>query len=567
VNEGDRVAGGVLPVAEMGLDEHPPCLLYVPDHPRRRVHRMDPPAEDVHEHLLCDGDVEPGLFAHDGSLAGHAADSSVRVGGPTCRPVQSVLVVATVTEKLERILEREAPVWDVRPVPPEARRLSGVDFAVLWGDLGIGLLVLVTGALLVPSLGLAQALLAILIGSTLGCIPLALVGLAGAREGVPGMVLLRPVLGVRGSYLPTVFNIAQLIGWTAFELWAMALVASRITGPMFGRDSFFLWLAVAAVVCLLLSLGGPVPVVRRWMKRFGVWVLGAVAVWITIRLLTDLDLPALWARPGAGGLPFWSAVDLVIVMPVSWIPLVADYNRFARRPARAAAGTYLGYLLSNVWFYSLGALLVLGAAVGVPSVTGVAEGVLAVVGGSVVLVVLLVGETDEAFADIYSAAVSSQNLAPRVSQRAAIVGISAVGVAGAAWLFGQPGEGIQSYEFFLFLLGSIFVPLFGVFVADYFVVRRDRSYRSEALFDRRGPYRYTGGFNLSAVLAWFLGFAVYHWIVPTGPAGWQAAVESVFESLGLPFPLFGGAAPASILAFAVAFGIHAILAGLSRRSR
>src|ERR687895_935658 len=170
--------------------------------------------------------------------------------------------MATVTERLERVLEREAPAWDVRPVAPEMRRLSGIDLAVLWGDLGIGLLVLVTGALLVPALGLPQALLAIVVGSVVGCVPLALVGLAGAREGVPGMVLLRPVLGVRGSYLPTVFNIAQLVGWTAFELWAMALVASRITGPLFGADSFYLWLGVVTVVCLLLSLGGPVLVVR-----------------------------------------------------------------------------------------------------------------------------------------------------------------------------------------------------------------------------------------------------------------------------------------------------------------
>jgi cytosine/uracil/thiamine/allantoin permease len=148
-----------------------------------------------------------------------------------------------------------------------------------------------------------------------------------------------------------------------------------------------------------------------------------------------------------------------------------------------------------------------------------------------------------------------------------IVVVSAIGVAGAAWLFGQPGEGIQSYEFFLFLIGSIFVPLFGVFVADYFVARRGRPYRGEALFDPDGRYRYTSGFNLAALLAWFLGFAVYHWIVPTGPAGWQRAVESAFEALGLPFPLFGGAAPASIAAFAVAFSIHVLLgAGRSRRT-
>src|SRR5262245_57264585 len=117
---------------------------------------------------------------------------------------------------------------DIQPVRPEERRLSGLDLAVLWGDLAVGLLVLVTGALLVPALGLPSALLAIVVGSVIGCIPLALVGLAGAREGLPGMMLFRPVLGVRGSYVPSVFNIVQLTGWTGVELWGMSVEGSRL---------------------------------------------------------------------------------------------------------------------------------------------------------------------------------------------------------------------------------------------------------------------------------------------------------------------------------------------------
>jgi putative hydroxymethylpyrimidine transporter CytX len=470
--------------------------------------------------------------------------------------------VATVTERLERVIEREAPSWGVRPTGQEVRRLSGLDFAVLWGDLGIGLLVLVTGALLVPALGFPRALVAILVGSAIGCVPLALVGRAGAREGVPGMVLLRPALGTRGSYLPTLLNIVQLIGWTAFEFWAMALVATRVTGS----GGFALWLAVVAAVCLLLSLGGPVVVVRRWMARFGVWVVAGVAAYLTLRLVLATDLGALWSQPGTGGFPtFWPAVDLVIAMPISWIPLVADYNRFARRGVTSARGTFAGYFLANVWFYALGALLILTARAPGPSVAGVADGIVALAGGTVLLVVLLVGETDEAFADIYSAAVSAQNLAPGLRQRAGVVLVTALGVGGAAWLSGLPDQGVLTYELFLFLIGSIFVPLFGVFLADYHVLHRGRGYRGEALFDHRGPYRYAGGFRPAAVGAWLLGFAAYHWTAPTALPGWSAAVERVFADwLGLPFPLFDGGVPASIVAFVAGFGGYLGLVGVGR---
>lgn len=457
--------------------------------------------------------------------------------------------MASVTKRLEDVIEREAPAWGVRPTTDEVRRLGEVDFAILWGDLGLGLLVLVAGGLLVPSLGLPQALLAIAIGSLLGCIPLALVGRAGAREGVPGMVLLRRVLGVRGSYVPSVLNILQLLGWTAFELWAMALIASRVTGPILGVDSFYVWLGVAAVVCMLLSLGGPVLVVRRWMERFGVWVLAAAAAWISFRVLTTADLGALWSRPGDGSfVTFGGGVDLVIAMPVSWIPLVADYSRFARRGVSSARGTYVGYVLANVWFYALGALLVLvGGAI--PSPSGIGDGILTFAAGAVVLVVLLVGETDEAFADIYSASVSAQNLSPRLNQRVAIVGVSAIGVGVAAWLFSLPGEGYLTYEGFLLLIGSVFVPLFGVFLADYYVGHRGRY----------GDARPADGARVAALVPWALGFVTFHLFAAVGPSGWLSALGEAFASIGLEHPLLGGMVPGSVVSFAVAFGVAALV--------
>src|SRR5207249_4127683 len=349
------------------------------------------------------------------------------------------------------------------PVPPEHRRLSGLDFTVLWGDLAIGLLVLLTGAFLVPGLGFPMALLAIVVGSAIGCIPLALVAYAGAGEAVPTMVLFRSVLGVRGSYLPSILNIVQLVGWTGFELWAMSLVANQMSIRVFGFSNKWLWLGVVAVVCTLLALGGPILVVRRWLERFGAWVVVAVALWITIRVLSTSDLGAMWRRPGTGGLPFWLGVDLVIAQPVSWLPLVADYTRFARTRRGAALGTYAGYAVGNLWFYVLGALLVLGAGLNDATPAGLAQAMASLAGGWIVLLTLLVGETDEAFADIYSAAVSAQNLRERLPQRAAIVAFAAAGVTLAAWLGSRPSLALGNYESFLFLLGSVFVPLFGTF--------------------------------------------------------------------------------------------------------
>jgi putative hydroxymethylpyrimidine transporter CytX len=450
-----------------------------------------------------------------------------------------------VTRRLEDVLEREAPQWGIVPVPPSRRRLSTIDLAVLWGDLSIGLLVLVSGALLVPGLGLPRAFLAILVGSGLGCLPLAFVGLAGAREGVPGMVLFRPVLGRRGSYLPTAANLVQLVGWSAFEFWAMARVGNAVGRDLFGVDAPLGWLVVVAVVCTALALAGPIFAVRRWLERFGVWIVAGVAVWISIRIATVGDLGELWSRPGTGGWPFWLAVDLVIAMPVSWLPLVADFNRFARDERGAFVGTFGSYALGNIWFYALGALLVVAGGAGA-DVLDIGTTIGAAAGGVVVLLALLAGETDQAMANVYSGAVSILNVRPDWSQRGLVLAVGTVGFALAATV---RDDAIVTFETFLFLIGSLFVPLFAVFLAHW-GVRSHGRYGRAALFDRALP-----GVRARAVIVWAAGFLVYQWCAPTALDWWSGALERVLHGwLGLPFPLVGGsAAGASLPSFAVTF--------------
>jgi putative hydroxymethylpyrimidine transporter CytX len=465
--------------------------------------------------------------------------------------------MASVTERLGEALEREAPVWGIRPVPRDRRRFSAFDVGVLWGDLSIGLLVLVSGALLVPALGLPFAVLAIVLGTAIGCLPLALVGFAGAREGVPGMVLFRPVLGRRGSYLPSAANLIQLIGWTAFEFWAMARVANAVSVDLLGLDGWFVWLIIVAVICTALALAGPVFTVRRWLERFGAWVVAAVAAWITVRVIAVGELGELWSRPGTGGLPFWAAVDLVVAMPVSWLPLVADFNRFARDERRSALATYGSYAAGNAWFYLLGALLVLAAGA-TPDVLDVGTTIAATAGGAVVLIALLVGESDQAMANLYSGAVSVQNVAPSVRQRPLIVGLGLTGFAIAALL---SADAAGTFEVFLFLIGSVFVPLFGVFAAD--LMLRGWRYGEPALFEEAPD-----GVRWRAVVPWVVGFVVYQWCVPTGPGWWIDGVERILDGwLGLPFPLITGVpVGASVPSFVVAFASAIALGGRRLRA-
>ena len=445
---------------------------------------------------------------------------------------------------------REIPA-SITPVPADRRTLSPIDVGILWNDLSLGLLVLVTGGLLVPALGLPVAIGAIVVGTVLGCVPLAAVALAGAREGLPGMVLFRPVLGRSGSFLPSALNVAQLLGWTAVEFWAMGRLANSLSVDLLGVDAFGLWLAVIAVGCTALAVGGPVLVVKRFLERFGTWIVIASGVGLTVSLVTSPPPVEGWAA-ATGGLPFLLAVDLVIVMPVSWLPLVADSTRFARDEAGVFTATFVGYAIGNVWFYLLGALLVLQA-VAQPDAQSTGRAIAGLTGGAVLVLGLLVGEAPNAFANVYSAAVSTLNVVPRASARALTVCIGAIAFLLALLIT------MDRYEVFLFLIGSVFVPLSAVFLADYFVRARGR-YGTDAVFEPASD-----GVRWRAVMPWVAGFILYHWSVPTGPEGWTEAVGRAFTSIDLPFPLLESRLGASLPSFAVAFALSLLLRPGQRR--
>jgi nucleobase:cation symporter-1, NCS1 family len=429
------------------------------------------------------------------------------------------------------------PEWGIEPVPKGQRSLVFKDFAVLWGNLGIGLLVMLAGTFLIPGLGLGVALEAILLGSALGCLLLALVGIIGSDTGEPTMALLRPLLGVRGSYLPSLLNILQLLGWTVFEFIIMGVAANTICRQLFGFSNYPLLTGISALIVVLMGLGGPIGFIRHWLEKFAVWVALATGIWLAVHLLATYDLRSLLGRAGDGSLPFWQAIDLVIALPISWLPLVADYNRFGRRASGAFWGTALGFFVTSSWFLVMGAFLMLGSNVKQEPKDFAAA--IALIAGWGALLILLADETHNAWADIYSAAVSTQNIFPKAKQRWLIVGFGAACLAAALVL------DITKYQGFLYLLGSFFIPLFGILAADYFVVKRRGKAEHRALAYKRPR---GGAWKLRAMLAWVLGIATYHVTNPSlAVSFFPAWANLVPRSL----TLLGGSLPSFVLPFVI----------------
>jgi NCS1 family nucleobase:cation symporter-1 len=392
------------------------------------------------------------------------------------------------------VLLRTPPEWGIHPVPDRNKILGGIDYFILWSSLGVGLLVLSAGSFLSEA-KFFDAITAIIVGSVAGSILLALAGKIGSDHGIPSLITMRPAFGVRGSYVPAVLNIFQLVGWTTFEIMIMARAADMLTGSVL---PYYFWAAIFGALVALLGIAGPLNVVRKWIGKFAVWIAYGTSAVIIINLLNSADITNIIFSPGEG-LSFFSALDLVIAMPISWLPLVSDYNRFAKKSKSALWGTFIGFAMTNILFYFGGILL------GTSDVLAIVAAIQAMFFGFLMLL-LIVDEADNAFADIYSASVSAQNIFAAINQKHLIIGLTVLSTILATVV------SIQQYEVFLLLIGAIFIPLFGVVLTDYYIIKRQK-YTEQMFYTKQGKM----GIGIPAIIAWSMGVVINYILSPLSP--------------------------------------------------
>ena len=410
------------------------------------------------------------------------------------------------------------------PVGADQRVFQWHDHASLWFSLGVGLLVMQVGAYLMPALGTQEALLAIVAGSILGAGLLGWMAKIGCDSGLASAGLMHAVYGRQFARLPIVLNIIQLIGWGTFELVVMR-DASVAIGRQGGGWEGAHWPVLATLlwggVVLLLISGSMVQLVRRIIARVALPLVVLSLLWLSwqfLGLAQEQGLDALWQRRGDGGMGVMPALDLVIAMPISWLPLVADYARHGRHGGAALRGAWAGYALANMWCYALGVLVALT----LPS-QDLVTALLLAQGGLIALSLILIDEVDNAYGDTYSGAVSSHSLLPGWSVRRWGAVLAVVCTLLALVL------PMHSLEPFLLMLSSVFVPLFGVILGRLAFGANAGALLAQAGKAHAGP-----------IAIWLAGVALYHLLPKVAPA-------------------LGSALPTLVLSFALAWATRPTL--------
>jgi len=398
------------------------------------------------------------------------------------------------------------------PIGADQRVFSGMSHASLWFSLGVGLLVMQVGSYLVPSVGTQDAILAILLGSVLGSALLAWTAKLGCTTGLSSAGLMHHTFGSSFARLPVILNIVQLIGWTSFELVVMRDGTGALGQKIWGITlSPVLTTLLWGGLLTLLMTASMLTLVRQFVSRVGLPLVIASLLWLSWQFWHKLDaqgIAAFMQRPGNGGMGMLSAVDLVMAMPISWLPLVADYARYGKSSRSTFGGTWLGYAIANIWCYGLGVLVVSVSEPGTDMVTAL----LLAQGGLVALGLILLDELDNAYGDVHSAGVSTQSLLGG-SLKTWALGLAVLSTLLAMVL------PMHSLEPFLLMLSSVFVPLYGVILG--------RLACSSCTADTSGKT-----IDWSAAALWLLGVVCFHSV-----AKWAPQLGSALPTLTLTFTL------------------------------
>lgn len=364
---------------------------------------------------------------------------------------------------------------------PAAATLKFPHFLFLWFGAAVSVAEILAGGILAP-LGFVQGAAAIIGGHLLGTTILVLGGLIGTAERLPAIESTRLSFGLYGCRLFSLLNVLQLVGWTAIMIISAARSANEISKSLWQIDSPLAWsLIVGGLIFLWIALGRE----GGWKKAnmAAVLLLGGLTVLLSFVVFAD---GAALAKPPAGGLPFGVGVEMAVVMPLSWLPLIADYTRFAKSGRGAALGSWLGYFIGSCWMYLIGLGVAITAGTADPAGIMLAANL-----GLATLGIIILATVTTTFMDAYSAGVSFTALVPGLDERQVALAMTLLGTVLAL------AFDLEKYEEFLLAIGSVFAPLFAILLADYFLLG-NRSVRPELLA------------NWGALAVWAAGVALYY---------------------------------------------------------
>ena len=353
----------------------------------------------------------------------------------------------------------------------EERRTSLWENGLIWFGAAVSIAEITTGTYFAP-LGFMKGILAIVIGHIIGCVMLFFSGIIGGKMQKSSMETAKMSFGNKGALIFSVLNVIQLVGWTAIMIYDGALAVNSI----FGIGNWLWCIVIGALIILWILIG------INNLGKVNVFAMGALFI-LTIILSFVIFGKGEMTKINGKVMTFGVAVELSVSMPLSWLPLISDYTRYANKPVKSTAVSVITYGIVSCWMYVIG----MGAAI-YTSQSDIAQIMVKAGLGIAGLLIIVFSTVTTTFLDAYSAGVSSESLSSKISGKWVAVAVTVIGAVGAIFL---PLTDITD---FLYFIGSVFAPMIAIQIADFFILKQNKE---------------TSAFSIQNLIIWLIGFAIY----------------------------------------------------------
>ncbi|RVU27934.1 NCS1 family nucleobase:cation symporter-1 [Streptomyces antnestii] len=451
---------------------------------------------------------------------------------------------------------------DLAPTKKEGRKWGAYSVFTLWGNdvhslgnyaFAIGLFAL--------GMSVWSILAAFVIASVLLFLLLTLSGYMGSKTGVPFPVMSRISFGIKGAQIPAIVRGVVAIAWFGIQTYLASSVLGALAKVLFpGLRSLdensilglstlgwatFLTLWVVQVV--IVSYG--MELIRKYMEFAAPTILitmTALAIWMFVRAGGSIAMSTGHAPSGFGmWRQIFESAALWVVIYGTFVLNFCDFTRSAKSDRAIVRGNLVGIPV-NMLFFAVIVVVLSGAQFKLNGevITGPEDIVrsipntylMAAASLAFITLTIAVNLMANFVAPIYALV----NLFPRTLnfRRAGIVS-AVIGLVILPWnLYDNP----TVVNYFLGGLGALLGPIFGVVMADYWLVRRTRVNVPDLYTEERdGEYFYQRGFHLRAIGAF----------VPAAAVAVVIALVPAFKSVS-GFSWFIGAALSAAIYLVVA---------------
>ena len=401
--------------------------------------------------------------------------------------------------------------YGVEVIPDEKR-------TVKWWDISAMVLnfvvnpgtIVISGSVIAAGLSFGQSILVGILSILVGFSVYLVAATVGVDYGIPGIVSMRSVFGIRGAWLTSTLRTISSIYWFAFQTISGALGLTAVLKVLFNTEvSLILVSLIFAFMQVLVATFGYDSL--RYLSRFSFVlkiVFSAVIVYVLMNYPVESFHPSSVFSFATGDGVKWVLIGIwTTSMAAAWFSNftdAADFCRYSKTRVDMWIGTIVAAVLGQLICSFVGGYAVAATMGEVANpfdvIVTASEGAIWFL--LILVVFIILDNWCINVQNLYTGGLALTSIFEGLGRFWGTIIVSAVGVT-----LSVIPQLVEGYVGYMGMLGNIFAPMGGIFVAHYIIFARG-TIDIPALYNEGNRYWFWKGFNWVAMVWIIIGFFI-----------------------------------------------------------